>query len=164
MNEQNLDENSQGELIEENKFLTFSIGNEQYGVNIEHVIEIIEVIKITPMPDMNVYIKGVINLRGKVIPVMNVRLRFGIEEKEYDEKTCIVVVRMGELEIGLIVDTVSEVLDIPANTIEPAPKIQNKAHQQFVMGIGKYNNQVTILLDLSKLLFEEEIEKLKEVS
>ncbi len=152
------------EQIEENKFLTFMIGDEQYGVSIEHVIEIIEVIKITPMPDMNEYIKGVINLRGKVIPVMDVRLRFGMEEREHDEKTCIVVVKINEFEIGLIADTVSEVTDIPETKIEPPPKMHTKANQNFVMGVGKVGKQVKILLDLNKLLFLEELEKIKEAS
>src|SRR3972149_6846013 len=96
--------------IQENKFLTFLIGEEYYGVGIEYVIEIIRMIKITPMPEMFNFIKGVVNLRGKVIPVMDVRLRFGLKESEYDDRTCIIVVSIGELEIGLIVDTVSEVI------------------------------------------------------
>ena len=152
------------EQVEENKFLTFLVGEEQYGVSIENVIEIIEVIKITPMPDMSEYIKGVINLRGKVIPVMSIRSRFALEEREYDEKTCFVVVSMEGFEIGLIVDTVSEVIDIPQNLIDPPPKTQGQKSNQFVMGIGKIGDNVKILLDLSKLLFDEDLEKLKQAS
>ncbi|MBF0442886.1 MAG: purine-binding chemotaxis protein CheW [Oligoflexales bacterium] len=150
--------------LDEHKYLTFKIGEEQYGVGIESVIEIIEMIKITPMPDMNNYIKGVINLRGKVIPVMDVRLRFSMPERAYDEKTCIIVVTMDSLDIGLIVDTVSEVVDISPKQIEPPPKLHSKIEQHYIMGIGKVENQVNLLLDLSKLLFENELERIKKAS
>ncbi len=143
----------------ENKFLTFKIKDEQYGVGIEYVMEIIEMIKITPMPEMHDFIKGVINLRGKVIPVMSVRLRFGLEEKEYDAKTCIIVVKLNDLEIGLIVDTVCEVLEIPQDQIQPPPKLSKKEEQRFVMGMGKVGDEVNILLDVAKLLMEDDILK-----
>ena len=139
------------------KYLTFRIGNEQYGVDIEHVMEIIEMIKITPMPETNEAIKGVINLRGKVIPIMDVRLRFSMEEKEYDARTCIIVVKVRELEIGLIVDTVSEVVEIPQDQIEPPPPVEHNSQQSFVMGMGKIDDEVAILLDLNQLLFRDEL-------
>lgn len=142
--------------LNDNKFLTFSIGTEQYGLNIEHVIELIEMIKITPMPESSQYIKGVINLRGKVIPVMSVRARFEMEDKEYDAKTCIVVVRVNQQEIGLIVDSVSEVVEIPSEEIEPPPQVEQN-HHQFVMGMGKVENEVVILLNLENMLFVEEM-------
>ncbi len=151
---ENFDEDQ--ELLD-NKFLTFKVSNEQYGIGIEYVIEIIEVIKITPIPDTKDYIKGVINLRGKVIPVMNVRLRFGMEEIEYDSKTCIIVVKVDDLEIGIIVDTVCEVLDIASENIQDSPEIHKKEEQKYIMGMGKVDNEVNILLDLSKLLFDERI-------
>lgn len=149
-----IDSDQEVEDGKENKFLTFKIGDEQYGVGIEHVMEIIGMIKITPMPETQEFIKGVINLRGKVIPVMSVRLRFSMKEKEFDERTCIIVVRVQSQEIGLIVDTVSEVLEIPEDNIQAPPKISNSYGKKFVMGMGKVGENVNILLDLEKLLFE----------
>jgi purine-binding chemotaxis protein CheW len=151
------------EDVKENKFLTFCLGQEVYGIGIEYVMEIIRVIRITPMPEMYDFLKGVVNLRGKVIPVMDVRLRFGLQERAYDDRTCIVVVKIQDLEIGLIVDTVAEVLEIPEGQIEPPPKMHMKSQQKYIMGIGKTGDEVKILLDLSKLLFEEEIQKIANV-
>ena len=147
----------------ENQFLTFKINSEQYGVGIAFVMEIIEMIKVTPIPEMPDFIKGVINLRGKVIPVMDIRARFSMEEREYDDRTCIIVVKLEELEIGIIVDTVSEVVNIPKGQIEPAPQISKENEKKFVMGMGKIGDDVTILLDLDKMLFEKDVEKLIEV-
>jgi purine-binding chemotaxis protein CheW len=123
-------------------------------------MEIIRIIKITPMPEMFDFLKGVINLRGNVIPVMDVRLRFGLKERDYDDRTCIIVVKIKDLEIGLIVDTVSEVIEIPEGQIEPPPKMHMKSQQKYIMGIGKTGDEVKILLDLNKLLFDEEIQKI----
>lgn len=141
--------------IIDNKFLTFNIGQEFYGVGIENVMEIIEMIKITPMPESRQYVEGVINLRGKVIPVMNVRKRFSMAHKEWDDRTCIIVVKVREVEIGLIVDTVAEVIDIPQEQIQPPPEVQQRKEQRFIMGMGKVETEVNILLDLEKLLFDE---------
>jgi len=148
----------------ENQFLTFKIGDEIYGVGIVFVVEIIEMIKITPIPEMQECIKGVINLRGKVIPIMDIRLRFAMEERAYDSRTCIIVVKIEELEIGLIVDTVSEVIDIPADHIQPPPQINRKSEKRFVMGMGRIADNVAILLDVQKMLFDDELEKLKDVN
>ncbi len=158
------DELSNENDIIENQILTIKIGEEIYGVGIAFVVEIIEMIKVTPIPEMQEYIKGVINLRGKVIPIMDVRLRFSMEERAHDARTCIIVVKIGELEIGLIVDTVSEVIDIPADQIQPPPKINRKNEKKFVMGMGRVADNVAILLDINKLLFDEDLEKLKEVN
>jgi purine-binding chemotaxis protein CheW len=118
-------------------------------------MEIIEMIKITPMPESNSYVEGVINLRGKVIPVMNVRKRFSMAHKDWDDRTCIIVVKVREMEIGLIVDTVAEVMDIPAEQIQPPPDVQQRKEQRFIMGMGKIGSEVNILLDLESLLFDE---------
>ncbi len=159
MEEQNLQETTQ---IVDNKFLTFKIGHEQYGLGIEYVIEIIEMIKITPMPEAEPYMKGVINLRGKVIPVMDIRLRFGMDERKADPRTCIIVVKVDDLEIGLIVDTVSEVVDIPQEHIEDPPKLQKQKEQRFVMGMGKIDDDVHILLDLQILVFTNSLLEIKQ--
>ncbi len=151
-----LDDEDEDEDTQQNKFLTFFINQEEYGIDIRYVTEIIGIQKITEVPDMPVYIKGVINLRGKVIPVMNVRLRFGLEEREYDDRTCIVVINVDEEAVGLIVDRVSEVLDIPAGEIEPPPQLHGGRRGRLLLGMGKVENGVKILLDAQKLLFEEE--------
>jgi len=151
-----LDDEGDDEDTQQNKFLTFFINQEEYGIDIRYVTEIIGIQKITEVPDMPVYIKGVINLRGKVIPVMDVRLRFGLEEREHDDRTCIIVINLDEEAVGLIVDRVSEVLDIPAGEIEPPPQLHGGRRGRLLLGMGKVENGVKILLDAQKLLFEEE--------
>jgi len=148
------------EDTQEGKFLTFQIGKEEYGIEIKHVTEIIGIQNITDLPDMPDYVKGVINLRGKVIPVIDVRLRFSIKEREHDERTCIIVVNMDNTSVGLIVDQVSEVVDIADKEIEPPPRVQKNAGKRFIQGLGKIGSAVKILLDVQKLLFEEELEKI----
>jgi purine-binding chemotaxis protein CheW len=146
---------------QEGQFLTFSIANQEYGIDIRHVTEIIGIQKITDLPDLPDFVKGVINLRGKVIPVVDVRLRFGMSERDYDERTCIIVVNIEETSVGLVVDTVSEVMNIPGTNIEPPPKVNKKVDgNRFVHGLGKVEEDVKILLDTQKLLFEEELEQI----
>ncbi|MDI6631898.1 MAG: chemotaxis protein CheW [Thermoanaerobacteraceae bacterium] len=146
----------EGEDTQEDKFLTFILGEEEYGIEIRHVTEIIGIQNITEVPDMPLYVKGVINLRGKVIPVMDVRLRFGMAEREYDDRTCIVVINIDGQAVGLIVDRVSEVLDIPKNDIEPPPSVRKSAGGRFIQGMGKVGEEVKILLNAEKLLWEKE--------
>ena len=148
------------EDTQEDKDLTFVLNREEYGIEIKHVIEIIGIQNITSVPDMPSYIKGVINLRGKVIPVMDVRMRFSISEQAYNERTCIIVITVNEQLVGLIVDEVSEVLDIPKSLVEPPPKVSRGAGNKFVHGMGKVGDAVKILLNADKLLFEEDLEKI----
>ena len=148
------------EDTQEDKYLTFVLNREEYGIEIKHVIEIIGIQNITSVPDMPSYIKGVINLRGKVIPVMDVRMRFNISEQAYNERTCIIVITVNEQLVGLIVDEVSEVLDIPKSSVEPPPKVSRGAGNKFVHGMGKVGDAVKILLNADKLLFEEDLEKI----
>jgi len=130
------------------KYLTFRVGEEDYGISIHYVSEIVGLQKITPVPDVPPYVKGVINLRGKIIPVLDMRLRLGMPERSYDERTCIIVVNVeGDL-LGLIVDRVNEVTDIPQEQIEPPPSEEGG----FVMGLGKVGEGVKILLDVHKIL------------
>lgn len=142
---------------QENKYLTFKIDTEVYGINVLDVVEILRMIGITPIPESLPYIRGIINLRGKIIPVMDVRLRFGLEEKQADDRTCIIVVNMKGVDIGLVVDAVAEVIEIPAEQIDSMPSVHQSGHQKFIRGIGKVDDSVKILLELEKMVNEEEI-------
>ncbi len=154
------DENSQI-----NKYLLFNIGEEVYGINIGSVTEIIELQKITEMPDMPAYIKGVINLRGRVIPVLDLRLRFGMEERDHDDRTCIIIVKIDEVALGIIVDTVAEVHDIPGQDIEPPPMYRDgEDKNQYVAGLGKIGDEVKILLEAGRILKEKEYETVRQAS
>ncbi|MEG6523816.1 chemotaxis protein CheW [Desulfotomaculum sp. 1211_IL3151] len=149
-----LQEEDDLEDTQEGKYLTFLLINEEYGLEIQYVTEIIGIQRITEVPDVPEYIKGVINLRGKVIPVMDVRLRFGAAVREYDERTCIIVIQVKGQPMGLIVDRVSEVLDIPKQDIEPAPSMRRSRENRYIQGMGKVGEQVKLLLDVEKLLEE----------
>ena len=145
------------EDTQKDRYLTFRLGKEDYGIEIAHVIEIVGIQKITEVPDMPSFVKGVINLRGQVIPVIDVRLRFGMEPRAFDDRTCVVVVKVHETSIGLIVDTVSEVREIPAENVSPPPKAATTASGRYILGLGKVGEEVKILLDVQKLLFEDEL-------
>ena len=133
------------------KFLTFRLDSEDYGLEILKVRDINGLMKITALPQMPHYMKGVINLRGKVIPVINLRLKFGLPEVEHTEQTCIIVVDVGK-EIGLIVDAVNEVLDISEENIEPAPPLGGTTDASFILGMGKVGDEVKILLNIGKVI------------
>ena len=146
-----------------NKYLCFKLSNEEYGIAIRHIIEIIELQKITEVPDMPGFVRGVINLRGKVIPVIDLRLRFHILEREYDDRTCIIVIHIDETLIGLIVDTVDEVLLISGDNIEEAPKFSSTSTKdRYVEGLAKVGETVKIILDVEKILYEKDLSVLKE--
>ena len=143
------------EDTQKDKYLTFHLHGEDYGLEIRFVTEIIGIQKITRVPDMPPYLKGIINLRGKVIPVMDVRARFKMPEKEYDERTCIIVVNVDEIAIGLVVDKVQEVVDIPEAQVEPPPESRRGKSSPFLQGMGKIGAEVKILLNVEKLLYDE---------
>ncbi len=145
------------------KYLTFKLANEEYGVEILKVREINGLMDITTVPQMPAYMKGVINLRGKVIPVVDLRLKFGIEEIGHTEETCIIVVNVGK-EIGIMVDTVSEVLNVSNENIEPAPTLGTSADTSFILGMGKVEDQVKILLDIDRVLTSEELVQIQEAA
>jgi len=147
----------ENEDTQKDKYLTFHLAGEDYGIEIRYVIEIIGIQKITEVPDMPVFIRGVINLRGKVIPVMDVRARFKLPDRDYDDRTCIIVVDVDGTEVGLVVDEVSEVADIPEANVEPPPKTGKKGGSRYIRGMGKINKAVKILLDVHRLLFSEEM-------
>lgn len=135
------------------KYLIFNVGEESYGVRIAYVTEVIEIEEITKVPDLPEYVKGIINLRGKIIPVTDARLRFGKEEKEYDERTCIIIVDIDGASFGLIVDGVKEVVSMTAAEIAPPPSVsRNDGMRDFIEGIGKKNNEIWLFIDCLKLL------------
>ncbi len=148
------------EDTQKGKYLTFILGNETYGIGIESVTEIIRLQPITEVPELPEYIQGIINLRGKIIPVMDVRLRFNRELMEYNERTCVVVIDVSETSIGLIVDGVSEVLSIPDSEIVDPPEVK-KDGNKFIKSIGKVKDEVKLLLDCNKLITEEVMEDLE---
>ena len=153
----------QDEDTQKGKYLIFTMGDENYGLEIKYVIEIIGIQKVTEVPDMPDYIKGVINLRGKIIPVMDVRLRFGKIQREYDDRTCVIVIEIENITIGLIIDTVSEVVVISDEMLLPPPNVGQGFHHRYIKGIGKIGEEVKLILDCDKLLNDDEIEILKDV-
>jgi len=152
----------ESEDTQEGKFLTFHMAGEDYGIEIRHVTEIIGIQRITEVPDMPPFIKGVVNLRGKVIPVMDVRARFHLPPRGYDERTCIIVVNYNDASVGLVVDQVNEVADIPKKNIEPPPRSTAGENSQYIQGMGKMGEQVKILLNVGKLLYDSELETVEQ--
>lgn len=152
----------------EGKYLTFTLAQEEYGIGILKIKEIIGMIPITSVPQTPPFVKGVINLRGKVIPVIDLRLRFNMEAMEYNERTCIVVVEIGRLStditIGLVVDSVSEVLNIKHEDIEDTPTFGTTLDTDYIFGMAKIDSRVKILLDIDTVLGGDEIAVLKETA
>ncbi|HID98245.1 MAG TPA: purine-binding chemotaxis protein CheW [Thermodesulfobacteriaceae bacterium] len=142
------------------KYLSLTLAEEVYGLAILKVREIISLLDITAVPQTPLFVKGVINLRGKVIPIVDLRLRFGMPEKQYDDLTCIVVVETDltdvQAQVGLIVDTVSDVLNITAEQIETAPACGTGLDTDYILGIGKVKEQIIILLDIDRVLKDED--------
>lgn len=145
----------------EGKYLTFTLAEEEYGIGILKIKEIIGMMPITSVPQTPGFVKGVINLRGKVIPVIDLRLRFGMENIEYTDRTCIIVVEIsgetGSIMIGIVVDTVSEVLNIKKQEIEETPRFGTKLDTTYILGIAKTEGGVKILLDIDRILKSQEI-------
>ena len=152
----------------EGKYLTFTLAEEEYGIGILKIKEIIGMMPITTVPRTPEFVKGVINLRGKVIPVMDLRLRFGMEEIDYTERTCIVVVEIegasGTVMIGVVVDSVSEVLNIKGEDVEETPTFGTKMNTEYILGMAKMEGSVKILLDIDRVLSEDEIAALDEAA
>lgn len=152
------------EDTQKDKFLTFLLGNEYYGIEIKYVTEIVGMQAITEVPELPEYIRGIINLRGKIIPVMDVRLRFKKPIKEYNDRTCIIVVDIREIAIGLIIDSVSEVMSIPEGDIVAPPGASQGFSNRYIKGIGKVGSDVKLILDCDKLLNEDETEGLSNIN
>ena len=150
-----------GRSVPGGKFLTFSLDREEFGVQILKVVEIIGVLDITIVPHTQEFVRGVINLRGKVIPVIDLRAKFGMPAMAYNDQTCIIVVDVGTL-MGIIVDTVQEVHDIDGGDIEPPPSLRQTAGAGFILGMGKVKDDVKILLDIDRVLNGDELVELPE--
>ena len=152
----------------EGKYLTFALAQEEYGIGILKVKEIIGIMAITTVPRTPEYVKGVINLRGKVIPVVDLRSKFGMEVAEYTERTCIIVVEVAsgqqKILMGSVVDSVSEVLNVRAGEIEATPNFGSSLDTDYILGMAKTNGGVKILLDIDKVLSREEMSALDQVA
>jgi len=142
------------------RYLTLQVGKETFGIEIRYVIEIVGLQPVTEMPEMPEHIKGIINLRGKIIPIMDVRLRFKMPAKEYDDRTCIIIIDMNGITIGLIIDSVSDVLTINDDEIMKKPEMSAKDDCGYVKNIGRINNKVILLIDCEKLLSANECEEI----
>lgn len=145
----------------EGKYLTFSLDHEEYGISILKVKEIIGMMPVTPVPQTPEYVKGVINLRGKVIPVSDLRLKFGMAQMEYTERTCIIVVEIAsetkKIAMGIVVDSVSEVLNIKSTEIEDTPNFGSRLNTEYILGMAKSGHGVKILLDIDKVMSIEDM-------
>ena len=150
-------------LVEEapQQYLTFTLGGEMFAVGILNVKEIIEFGSITEIPMMPPFIRGVINLRGSVVPVIDLSCRFGGEKSKVSRRTCIVIIELSEgderQDVGVVVDAVSEVLEIPQSEIEPPPAFGAKIRTDFITGMGKVSGKFVIILNVAKVLSTEEI-------
>lgn len=159
--------NSEEQTVEDTqhgRFLTFTLEENVYGIPIKFVTEIIGMQTITPVPETPEYLKGIINLRGKIIPLIDVRLKFGKPEVEYNERTCVVVVEVDNLSVGLIVDMVDDVLTIPDDKIAAPPVGTGGYDNRYIEGIGQTDEQVLLLLDAEKILKSDELAMVEEVS
>lgn len=148
------------EVIEDaqkGRFLAFLVGNEAYGIEIKYVTEIIGIQSITEMPEMPSYVKGIINLRGRIIPLIDVRLRFLKAPRDYDDRTCVIVVGINGFTYGLIVDSVFEVLSIPDEETSPLPEINTTSSNKFVKTIGKTAAGIILIVDCQRLLTSDDI-------
>lgn len=139
-------------------YLTFELDNEYYGLWIGYVTEIIGILPFTEVPELPAYVRGIFNLRGRIIPLMDLRLRFQKKFVAYDERSCVIVIDVGENTVGLIVDSVSEVIAFSEADIIEQPMLSSGVSNQFIKSIGKVGNEVKLLLDCDKLLSNQEIE------
>jgi purine-binding chemotaxis protein CheW len=152
----------------EGKYLTFILAEEEYGIGILKIKEIIGMLPITSVPQTPEFVKGVINLRGKVIPVMDLRLRFGMPSIDYSDRTCIIVVEIGgqagTILVGIVVDAVSEVLNIKGDDIEKTPTFGTELNTDYILGMAKMEGGVKILLDIDQVLSSDELSLLSEAA
>lgn len=152
----------------EGKYLTFTLASEEYGIGILKIKEIIGMIPVTSVPKTPEFVKGVINLRGKVIPVIDLRLRFGMESMDYTERTCIIIVEVsgpsGKVMMGIVVDSVSEVLNIKSDEIDETPRFGMALNTDYILGMAKSDRSVKILLDIDQILTTSEMALLREAA
>jgi purine-binding chemotaxis protein CheW len=154
--------------IKAGKYLTFKLAREDYGISLLKVREIIGMMPITSVPRTPDFVKGVINLRGKVIPVTDLRLRFGMTESDYTDRTCIIVVEVkgpdSTLQMGIVVDAVTEVLPVRAEEVEAAPEFGAKVDTRYILGMANMDGAVKILLDIDRVMTAEEIAELEKAA
>ena len=155
----NLEEDTQ-----HGRFLTFELGSEIFGLEIQFVTEIVVMQPITTIPEVPAYVRGIINLRGKIIPVIDMRLKFSKESKEYDDRTCIIVVEIKDLSVGLIVDAVAEVVVIEDENVVPPPSYSTGVRNRYLKGVGKVGSEVKLLLDTEQLFKADEYEALEKLN
>ncbi|MDD5066991.1 MAG: chemotaxis protein CheW [bacterium] len=150
------------------KYLAFSLSSEVYGIDILKVKEIIGVPEITHVPRLPAFIRGVVNLRGKIIPVLDLRLKLDFEPREYDERTCIIILEVdtaeGLIQLGVIIDRVLDVMNLTQEQIEPSPSFGVKINTAFILGMAKVNNKVISILDIQQLLTTEDMSQLQSVA
>ncbi|MUK89893.1 chemotaxis protein CheW [Ornithinibacillus sp. L9] len=153
----------ENETMLEQKVIVFQLKDEEFAVPVKQVGSIERLMKITRVPQTADFVKGVVNLRGVVTPIIDLRVRFGIEATDYNESTRIIIVSLDDMEVGLIVDAANDVIDIPVNVIEPAPEVVGAVDVDYIEGVAKLENRLLILLDLQKVLTTEEMKELKTV-
>ncbi|WP_027414624.1 chemotaxis protein CheW [Aneurinibacillus terranovensis] len=151
------------EIVEEIKVIVFRLLDEEYGVEVDQVKSIERLEHITRVPRTPKFVKGVINLRGVVTPIVDLRRRFGLAEAEYNESTRVIIVGVGEIEVGLIVDSANDVIDIPVNAIEPPPEVVGGIEAVYLRGVAKLAKRLLILLNLDKVLNTEELKQLESI-
>ena len=147
------------EDVRQGKYMTFQVGTDVFGIELKYVNEIIQMQPVTPIPEVEHFIKGLINLRGKIIPVIDVADRFGKESFEYNDRTCVIVIEVKNIEVGLIIENIAEVVSIEEEDILPPPTVGHGSIQnKFVRGIGKIGENVKLLLDPVKLLSDDALD------
>jgi len=153
---------------ESNSYLTFKVGEEEFGAHVSQILNILEMTKITDVPKTPDYMKGVINLRGTVLPIIDTRIKFGLPETEYTNNTCIVVMDLDldgdTVHIGAIVDEVLSVIEIEKDQIEPPPSIGNKYKSEFIFGMAKVQEEFIMLLDMQKVLDSDEMAEITQAT
>lgn len=155
-------EETEEEDMQHGRYLTFSLENEEFGISINYVNEIIGMQKINDIPEVSSFVKGIINLRGSIIPIIDMRLKFKKPQAEYDDRTCIVIVDINGISAGLIVDKVAEVINIDDSQISPPPDYRTGFQSRFINGIGKLKDSVVLLLNCDRLFKEDELEEIAE--
>jgi purine-binding chemotaxis protein CheW len=153
----------ENEKSNEKKVIVFQLEEEEYAVSVQQVGSIERIQPITRVPQTEAFVKGVINLRGVITPVIDIRVRFGLEEKEYTESSRIIIVYLDNMEVGLITDSANDVIDIPVDAIEPPPEVIGSIDTDYIEGVAKVDDRLLILLDLQKVLTPEEMKDLKTV-
>ena len=144
-------------MVSPGQFLTFKLRGQYYGIPIAAVREINRYIEVTPIPQTPKFVAGVMNLRGKVIPVVNLREKFGFEPTATTKETCIIIIETGDGQMGIIVDAVRSVVDLGADKIEPTPRLGEESVESLILGLGKFNDKVVILIDISQSLSKDHL-------